>query len=844
MSETKRFYFSDQIYIDFDNMTLYVGDGVSEEFTSDQFLVMDKLCDLNRRSERVVSREILAELVHGPNWEGSEMPYQKARDIITDIRKMCHGVLRPYIVTKIGVGYKLARPANATKWGFWGGDTVCTKAHFQTKNFSGIGPMSGSRYVPRPEALGAIADMVYGNKISFISEIGGMGKSELARQFAKDSTFEIVLPLELDREGNGSYEEIVSNSYINVIGLDSKDNISIKKFELLSAARDNTLVVVDNLNKMPDGDNSRTGTSELLERLIHSTGEAHILVTSQLGEELLSEYGPVLKIERYQDQTFGLEILSKYAEKLLHDNQDAREMVELLGNHTMLLALVGKQLVGKNEASLHETLLDLRKGLNEALQIDFVNLKKDHELFTNVTPYDMLKIIFSSVFNWSFSEVDRQVLGAIILTPQLCHRAEIITELVGDLPKSSACNLARKSLHRLQSLNIVQCSGEEIGLHPLMAHLLSDSDFAETGVPIAELDNNFAFHILRNAFVSTSDCFETEGWGDANNKICYSIIEKYRKMDKDWTGHAFVDNAGWLAFWADLTSQEVRVAHLGVLYNLKENWKDVPYAEYSALYNEIKPLFTRNEEYRWTNRYPQHESLEIITTGSLGACLYLYDCITQNTWKLIDCSEQLSEEQRYYCHGKIVHQHGKMTDAEMVGVYNGCCPKELVLPSMVEDVSITEIAERFIALDELEHISKIVLPESVEVIGDGTFRWCDHLDNISIPSSIRQIGHGAFLECPLDSVVLPYGVKLGVILIYAGSEVDFPERLLDQEGAEYGELDDIKFLLCTLRLGIDILAENGILKVVEDFCPRVDGVSVAWTSIQTPFREECKIIIS
>ena len=81
---------------------------------------------------------------------------------------------------------------------------------------------------------------------------------------------------------------------------------------------------------------------------------------------------------------------------------------------------------------------------------------------------------------------------------------------------------------------------------------------------------------------------------------------------------------------------------------------------------------------------------------------------------------------------------------------------------------------------ELEEIS---LPEKLESIGKGAFRFCENLKQIIIPGSVKEIGNSAFSGCKaLQQVQLQKGIKKIGSYTFSGCEalqpVQLPEGLL------------------------------------------------------------------
>ncbi len=58
-----------------------------------------------------------------------------------------------------------------------------------------------------------------------------------------------------------------------------------------------------------------------------------------------------------------------------------------------------------------------------------------------------------------------------------------------------------------------------------------------------------------------------------------------------------------------------------------------------------------------------------------------------------------------------------------------------------------------------ERISRIILPDSLEEIGDKAFADCQYLSDINLPANLKRIGNRAFSRCEsLESVVIPDSV--------------------------------------------------------------------------------------
>ncbi len=80
-----------------------------------------------------------------------------------------------------------------------------------------------------------------------------------------------------------------------------------------------------------------------------------------------------------------------------------------------------------------------------------------------------------------------------------------------------------------------------------------------------------------------------------------------------------------------------------------------------------------------------------------------------------------------------------------------------IIPNIYNGKPVTEISEyAFFCFDG---VTSIVIPNSIQVIGDGAFGGCECLQSIKIPEGVVKIGAFTFKECKsLQSIVIPDSV--------------------------------------------------------------------------------------
>ncbi len=125
--------------------------------------------------------------------------------------------------------------------------------------------------------------------------------------------------------------------------------------------------------------------------------------------------------------------------------------------------------------------------------------------------------------------------------------------------------------------------------------------------------------------------------------------------------------------------------------------------------------------------------------------------------------------------------------------FEGCELTSIQLPSTITSIGVCA----FYA----SAIPDLMLSDSVDSIGAGTFSQCYYLTNVTIPESITSIGDGAFSRCDnLASVSIPETVtRIGIgAFAYCGNltEINIPNNVT--------QIGDVAFAHCVSLTSIDI----------------------------------------
>ena len=83
---------------------------------------------------------------------------------------------------------------------------------------------------------------------------------------------------------------------------------------------------------------------------------------------------------------------------------------------------------------------------------------------------------------------------------------------------------------------------------------------------------------------------------------------------------------------------------------------------------------------------------------------------------------------------------------------------EITIPEKINGRSVTAIEMRAFSCDK--EIKSVVIPDSVEYIGDRAFFGCDALESITLPKNLKEIGDYAISSCDvLKEIIIPEGVE-------------------------------------------------------------------------------------
>ena len=585
------------------------------------------------------------------------------------------------------------------------GQNADVKKATLSREYQKIEPSSGDYYCERTHLVEQIEDVFKKKRIVFISGISGSGKTELAYYYGSKGGYDNVIPVALQNDGKGDFQYLCSQ-----IALDDGESVSDVTKILWELDR-NTLIIIDNYN---DAENP------ILFDVMRKIPNASILFTSQLYMSDMDEHGAVILIDEVETESdfdkekFAVQLFCTYAKEDENKLSDAdrgnlNAIVKAVQYHTMIVCILGRQ-IKKSHRSLRQLRELLEKNIDVALRTNIkVSILKDRERITQ-TPYELMKLLFrNQLIERNFSEREKQVLGALIFAERYSNDMKLICEAVGDYEEYNLCE-ARDAVYSLQEKGIVNVQGSRLYIHPLLRAMVCDEHLdTRKESTIANLDYNFLLHLIKNKLVE-----KTASIGDITDSASFS-----REM-MTWS-----------------------------------NWV-IDFIEERVIPHEC----SRDEEFDYLLKNDSY--LRGMCRGDFGSSFYVrYD--SGKEYCLVNGSGQRKKELRYYDANRVEEEFTYNECNLMLSRYENV--DTIVIPERIANTPVRTIGCRLFSYNKMKHI---VLPETIEWIGEYAFCDCTELQEIIIPDKVERIGANAFTNCA-SAIELKLGASVKTICAAAFS---------------------------------------------------------------------------
>ena len=417
------------------------------------------------------------------------------------------------------------------------------------KAFQNVSRMKvvGHTVRPRPFFIGRereilqIHQALQQENVLFLQGMGGIGKSEIAKGYAK--TYADAYDTVVFASYQGSLLDMVAGPEITVEGLrrntaygqdaESAEAFFIRKLQALKALSDGrTLLIVDNFDTKYD---------PYLEDLV--SGPYRVLITTRFAHK---DY-PCLPVGPIEDMDHLRQIFRRNCETPIRgrDQEIVDEMIRLVGGHTITVELIAKQM----EASFlspEEMLELLRKGgTNSGAEEEVERDGKEKSAF------DFIKDLFSLS---ALSEEEQDILKCMCLVPITGIHARKLKEYL-ELKNLNVVNqLVGKSWLMMEQ------DTKFIKLHPIIGDVVK-AQLKPDPISCARYIRGLWKDLKPAWFMTVQERSEKWPYGDY-------ILQHYgtpvRELYEEYAGFA---NTAWICGQFD---QSIRAAKEIYAFTLKE----------------------------------------------------------------------------------------------------------------------------------------------------------------------------------------------------------------------------------------------------------------------------------
>ena len=310
-------------------------------------------------------------------------------------------------------------------------------------------------FVGRDNELRDIHSLLMDSKILFLSGMGGIGKSELAKNYAKiyKDHYDVVVfvPYVSNLISAFGSDEVFPIYNVYKYPEEKMDEYCKRKFRKIKELCDErTLIIVDNFDLTED---------DMLEEILKFN--CKILFTTRMD---FSEYNRAQKvIDTIEDKNVQVDIFKKYYTKELSDADKlyVKEIIEIVAGHTMTIELLAKQMMAgrvkpdKMLERLKET------GISESGK-EKVAVSKDDN-FKRGSAYEHILALFDLA---NLNEDEKNVLSNLALMPY----TGILADLFVEWCELEDFDVVNKLIYEgwIKHNN----KTDKIALHPLMAELI------------------------------------------------------------------------------------------------------------------------------------------------------------------------------------------------------------------------------------------------------------------------------------------------------------------------------------------------------------------------------------
>ena len=306
-------------------------------------------------------------------------------------------------------------------------------------------PTPCRHFCGRDAELSVLHDLLNEHSKVFISGIPGIGKSELAKAYAKQHKADYTNIVHLYYTGN-LREDITRMDFVDDLPDDTDEVRYQRHARFLRTLKEDTLLIVDNFNVS-------AGEDDLLAEVM--AYRCKVLFTTRCR---FDEY-PMLELSEIIDKQTLLHLMSNFYSEAAQHQGTLLQIIDAVHSHTLAVELAAR-LLETGMLEPHALLAKLQAEKAAFNVADTVNIHKDGRS-TQATYYRHIHTLFSL---YQLAAAEQDVMRSLCFTPP----GGISTRLLAKWLRQDDLN----TINGLIEMGFIQAQpGRIIALHPLVQEI-------------------------------------------------------------------------------------------------------------------------------------------------------------------------------------------------------------------------------------------------------------------------------------------------------------------------------------------------------------------------------------
>lgn len=596
----------------------------------------------------------------------------------------------------------------------------------------------------RKQEISWLTEELEKNHVVFVWGYGGIGKTEFVQEFArcrsqicnisfvsfKNSMRDTIIWMKFTEYEMPDLGRMLAEERNAV-----EEKIYQEKCSLLNTYGRNDILVVDNFEKKGKTLNElkrENAYQDIIGLRMHI-----IFITRNRPDTTTPEIKPLKREEL-------LRLMKRYLGEMEISEEVLLKLIEVVDCHTMTVELIAKLLADEFSTITPQQILNAFsvKKLKKLENVE-IESSKDRK-YKEATIYEHIRILFDIA---ALSDKEKEVLKHAFFISEYGMKTELFID-IGDrywnsyfvLSKEDGANKEKYSdiLRILEKKGWIRVKEKTLFLHALVKEVIweeenvvLDEDFGRYLQQFWEYD--YKWECRKNEEKDTSfKMFQNGQYMRA--RYMANVFQQFGS-----TNVTFATKAASMFKESGNIEQSILYSHLALDILLQR--KDEKETENFLALKELDKMWCpKREEGLWDIEYYWGDEL--------------YD----------DHSDKPEKIQNIYFKLQILHGLHTVNrnerfiefseDGKRLKKFNCFFDSEYTIP---EGIGVIEDE----AFKECIHLEKVVMPDSVEIIGNDVFLGCKNLKEIKLSKNLKKISYGAFLDCiNLNSIGIPDSIEI------------------------------------------------------------------------------------